>query len=94
MSRIVVGEEIEERGESMSVEEVLKPVIEQEFAKYEKSGQKVKLRSIMKDRMKYTFLCLVGAWFCFPIAAEDIPVTITTIIHKYNLTIVLMIFAI
>ena len=52
----------------MSIEEILRPVIEQEFAKYESSGRKVRLRSVAKKRILYTFICLLGGCGCFPVA--------------------------
>lgn len=52
----------------MSVEEILTPVIEQEFEKYESSGHKVRLRSVMKQRILYTLICLLGGCGCFPVA--------------------------
>lgn len=52
----------------MSAEEILKPIIEQEFEKYERNGEKIKLPSMTKTRIKYTVWCVLGAWLSFPIA--------------------------
>ncbi len=52
----------------MTVEEILTPIITQEFAKYERAGYKIRLRSVTTNRLKYTAFCALGAIFCWPIA--------------------------
>lgn len=52
----------------MTVKEILTPVIKQEFAKYERHGYKIKLKSVTTKRIKYTVLCALGAILCWPIA--------------------------
>lgn len=52
----------------MTAKEILTPVINQEFQKYQNNGYKIKLKSATKNRIKYTIFCALGALICWPIA--------------------------
>ena len=45
----------------MTVEEILRPAILEEFQRYERSGYQIKLRSVGKRRTKYTLISLAVA---------------------------------
>ena len=49
----------------MTVETILTPIINEELAKYQQNGQKLRFKTAKKNRIKYTVFCLLGA-FLFP----------------------------
>lgn len=49
----------------MTVNDVLTPVIKQEFEEYERNGYKIKLKSVFKRRVKYSIICGIFALLGF-----------------------------
>ena len=52
----------------MTVNEILTPIINEEFQKYQNNGYKIKLRCVRKKRITYTVCCALGALLAWPVA--------------------------
>ena len=50
----------------MTVQQILRPIIQQELDKYQQHGQKVRLKSAAKRRLKHSAICLPIALVLLP----------------------------
>ena len=73
----------------MTVEEILTPIITQEFAKYERAGYKIKLRSVTTNRLKYTAYCALGGMFFWPIWPVALIVYIILMVKTNNINTII-----
>ncbi len=60
----------------MTVDEILKPMIEEELKRYEELGNNIKLKSVRSLRRRYTVTALIALVVLFPLLFITIPVYI------------------
>lgn len=73
----------------MTVEQILIPIINEEFRKYEQQGYKIKLKSTNKIRTKYTLLSLLFLIIFFPVFPLVIIVYVLMMIKTTNQDIII-----
>lgn len=76
----------------MTVKEILTPVIMQEFEKYERNGQKIKLKTIAKKRTKYSIICGIIALlgFVHPVYFISVPIYVILMLRTRNVVDVIL----